>query len=522
MANSIIAASHLSKDYYQYKVFRRGKLLTHALRDVSFSVKEGDFFGLLGQNGAGKTTLLKILTTNLMKSGGEVMIDGVNLEENIRAIKPKISWMFGVDYEGYSWSTIEKNLMLAAYYLGLTKFQAEKRVYELLRYFDLYKKRKLDVWRMSAGMQAKYALAAAMLKQPKILFLDEPLLGLDVPAKETLRQYLVELHKQGTTIVYTDHQLHEVEKVCKNLIIVEAGKKVYDGSLEDLKEQYRDTHVLELTCQSQMLNRALLQLQKKTSYVREYDITNSSGGTHEVKIFTTIDSARALPAIGNYLAKQNVVIESLNAGLLSLEDVFKKFINRHPHHRSLQALRGFHQTQEKPLVQHANYLKHKNADVRGAACTLLMENKRTAVEKALKKMSTLNKQMQISCLQTIGETHARECLKTIQQKLNMQDKDVQFALTLAEAKIGYRKTVVKLIRYLLIEETCATVLNNIAQLTEDIQERLGEQTRHLSREEKQYLRYHVEKHPEKEALMTVLRLMQPREQLRQKRAIRKM
>ena len=106
LMNNIIDVSRLHKDFYQYKVFSKGKLLTHALKDVSFQVKQGDFYGLLGRNGAGKSTLLRILTTNLEKSSGKVVINGVDLDKDIQSIKQTISWMFGVDYEGIGWSSV--------------------------------------------------------------------------------------------------------------------------------------------------------------------------------------------------------------------------------------------------------------------------------------------------------------------------------------------------------------------------------------------------------------------------------
>ena len=405
MKKNIIEVNNLYKEYYQYKVFRKGKLLTKALNNISFKVKEGDFFGLLGQNGAGKTTLIKLLTTNLKKTAGSIHIDGVDIEQNIRKIKPQISWMFGVDYEGYGWSSIEKNLKLAAYYLGMTTQQAEKRIKELLEYFGLYNKRKLDVWRMSAGMQAKYSLAAAMLKKPKILFLDEPLLGLDVPAKEMLRNFLVELNKEGTTIVYTDHQLQEMEKVCNNLVIIEQGSKVYDGSLDNLKQQYRDAHVLELTCQSPMINKTLLSLKRKVKTVMDYEILASNEGTHELKIYTNIDSKKALLPVGNYLKRNKVVIETLNAGLLGLEDVFKKFLKKNKHIQTTKQLQGFHKTQEQPLPRHTTYLKHKHHDVREAACQLLHHKKQQQVERALRNMSKMSKPMQISSLNLLIPLH---------------------------------------------------------------------------------------------------------------------
>ena len=212
----------------------KGKLLTQALKNVSFTIKKGDFFGLLGKNGAGKSTMLKILTTNLEKSGGKVSINGYDLDTEENDIKRSISWMFGFDYNGVGWSSVEKNLLLAATFLGLKKWEAEQRTKKLLHQFGLYKHRKLDVWRMSTGMQGKYSLCVAMLKDPEVLFLDEPLLGLDFEAKQQLRELLQQLKKQGTTIIYTDQQLQEVEKLCNNVVVIDQGVKMYDGSMTRL------------------------------------------------------------------------------------------------------------------------------------------------------------------------------------------------------------------------------------------------------------------------------------------------
>ena len=126
----MVNVKNVCKDYYQYRVFMRGKLLTQALKNVSFTVKRGDFFGLLGKNGAGKSTLLKILTTNLEKSAGKVSVNRYDLDKDEDKIKQSISWMFGVDYDGIGWSSVEKNLLLAASFLGLRKGEAEERVKE--------------------------------------------------------------------------------------------------------------------------------------------------------------------------------------------------------------------------------------------------------------------------------------------------------------------------------------------------------------------------------------------------------
>jgi len=501
---NIIEVNNLYKEYYQYKVFKKGKLLTKALNNISFKVKEGDFFGLLGQNGAGKTTLLKLLTTNLKKTAGSIHIDGIDIEENIRKVKPQISWMFGVDYEGYGWSSIERNLKLAAYYLGMTQNQAEKRIKELLEYFGLYHKRKLDVWRMSAGMQAKYSLAAAMLKKPKILFLDEPLLGLDVPAKDMLRNFLVELNKEGTTIVYTDHQLQEMEKVCNNLIIIEQGNKVYDGSLDTLKQQYRDTHVLGLTCQSPTINKALLGLTKKLKMVTDYEILDSNEGIHELKIYTKIDSKKALLPVGNYLKRNKVIIERLNAGLLSLEDVFKKFLKKNMHSKTKEQLQGFHKTKEEPLPRHTTYLKHKHHDVREAACQLLHKKKQQQVERVLRNMSKMSKPMQISSLNVIGNTRNIGLLQRIKKHLQTRDKDIQVHLTIAQAKIGDTGTTTKLLHYLLAEKTTQLILSHLPHFHKNVLSTLSKFLHKLNRHDLGYLIYQIEKSKYTQALYNAL------------------
>ena len=502
----IIRVQNLCKDYYQYKVFKKGKLLTKALQNVSFTVKEGSFFGLLGQNGAGKSTLLRILTTNLKKSYGDVWINNINLDDNIRKIKQDISWMFGIDYEGFGWSSIEKNLMLAAAFLGLDKYQAERRVRTLLEYFDLYKDRKLDVWRMSAGMQAKYSLAASMLKQPKLLFLDEPLLGLDVPAKDMLRKILQELNKDGTTIVYTDHQLHEMEKVCKDIIIIEQGTKVYDGNVDDLKQKHRDTHVLELTCAGKAINKALLKLVRETRYVKDYDIINSTSNKHDIKIYTTTDSTDALLKVGNYLKRQKVVIEKLNAGLLSLEDVYKKFLTPKTHDIHVRTLQGFRTAGEQPLAHHSRYLQHKHAAVRGEACLTFMDKKPKDVHKLLKRMGKMSKPMQLSCLRVIQHTKAHELFHTLQKTFNNKDQEIKLAVLLTKATLGDTRIVRKLLDYLLEESTIQTILERAPHFHPQVLQQLAEDINELSRHDKHFITYHIEHSKHQHAITNALHL----------------
>lgn len=513
----IIKVSNLSKDYYQYKVFMQGKLLTRALKNVSFRVKKGDFFGLLGKNGAGKSTLLKILTTNLEKTRGSVLVDGHNLDRNEEEVKKSISWMFGVDYDGIGWSSVEKNLKLAAYFLGLGREEAEKRVKSLLTSFDLYAHRKLDVWRMSTGMQGKYSLCVAMLKDPKVLFLDEPLLGLDFEAKEQLRELLKKLNREGTTIVYTDQQLYEVEKLCKNVVMIEHGEKVYDGPMAKLKEKYRDVNILELRCRSPSINNVLHELKRKYAFLSDFELVESRDGVHEVRLFTRIDGARVLLRVGNFLGTKGVVVEKLNAGTLALEDVFRKFLRKDRMKDHAEKLLYYHTAHEQPRQSDEKYLRHRHSLVRGAACAAFLPY-HTNVERTLRNMLSLTKEMKIASMRVIGDARLHHLAKRIVHLQPRGDNELQLHIALAMGKIGDVQVVETLMELLFEEESCEEVLHHLSHLDKRVLENLRKRVHALSRADHAFLLYHLRKHSNSSRLLALLHLTEAVHQPQTRRA----
>ena len=433
------------------------------------------------------------------------MINNINLDEDIRGIKDTISWMFGVDYEGVSWSSVQKNLLLAAYYTGLHKHQAEKRVQELLHYFDLYHHRSLDVWRLSTGLKGRYALAVAMLKRPQVLFLDEPLLGLDVPAKDQVRDYLKQLNKDGVTIIYTDHQLQEMEKVCKNLVIIEHGRKLYDGTLDDLKQKYRDTNVVDLICSGADINKTLIQLSRDISYVKDYEVLSSQNNLHTLKIYTNIDSQLSLLNIAYYLQRHKMTLESMNAGLLSLEDVYKKFLKKPHTDKNITRLHSFLRAKEAPTKPYAKYLRASQPEVRGAACSAFLHHQTKQVEEILQKMLTQSQAMRIASLDVIGKAKASHLLKDLLKK-KTHDTQTTLYLTLALGKIGDISVVDHLLAYLQDETLCTEVLEHVPELAPNVQIMLHHKLRKLSRHDLQFITYHIDTSEQKEALYQVLHL----------------
>ncbi len=514
----VVKVDRLHKNYYQYKVFMKGRLLTQALKNVSFSVRKGDFFGLLGKNGAGKSTLLKILTTNLEKTSGKVLINGYDLDSGEREVKESISWMFGVDYSGIGWSSIEKNLRLAASFLGLSKRETEQRIRELLHRFDLYKHRDMDVWRMSTGMQGRYSLCVAMLKDPEVLFLDEPLLGLDFEAKEQLRDLLRELNEEGTTIIYTDQQLREVEKLCKNVVVIDHGNKMYDGSVARLKEKYRDADVIMLRCRCASPNAVLQELKRTYRFISDFEIVDSRDGIHDIKLYTTVDGAEVLMKVGTFLQQKHVIVEQLNAGMLDLEDVFKKFLRKDTVHEQAQHLLNYHIAGEKPREEHAHYLRHKHHAVRGAACQAFLNYQ--DVDRVLKEMLMLTKNMQIESLRVIGDAKMNHLVGNVKQSVLGKDKELRLHLALALGKLGDVEVVDTLVELLLDARTCSFVLEHLQRLDHDVLRLLRERVLQLTREDQQFLLYQIQKQKKSEELRSLLHLSAARQPLFRKNYLR--
>jgi ABC-2 type transport system ATP-binding protein len=211
---------------------RFGELL--AVDDVNLRVASGQFFGFLGPNGAGKSTTLKMLTGLLAPSAGRIEILGLGLAENPVDVKRQI----GVVPEGmalFGRLTGAEYLSFAGRMYGLDRETAAMRASELLDFMQLADQPQTLVTDYSHGMQKKLALAAAVIHNPKILFLDEPFEGVDAIASGTLKAMLQRMIAHGATIFLTSHVLEIVERLCSHVAIIYRGKLVAQGSLEELR-----------------------------------------------------------------------------------------------------------------------------------------------------------------------------------------------------------------------------------------------------------------------------------------------
>jgi ABC-2 type transport system ATP-binding protein len=230
----VIRVEHLVKRY--------GDLA--AVNDVSFTVHAGEIFGFLGPNGAGKTTTIKMLTTLLKPTSGRIEVDGLDPVRDAVDVRRR----FGIVFQDPSLDqelTAAENLRLHASLYGVPRRDREGRIEALLKMFELWDRRDDFVKRFSGGMRRRLEIARGLLHTPKILFLDEPTLGLDPQTRKQLWTMVQQLNEhEGLTIFLTTHYMDEAERVAHRIAIVDHGRLVAVDSASALKQQ-TSTHTLE-------------------------------------------------------------------------------------------------------------------------------------------------------------------------------------------------------------------------------------------------------------------------------------
>lgn len=210
---------------------------TKAVDDISFSVKEGEFFGFLGPNGAGKSTTIKILTSLLRKTSGSVTVAGYDIDTDASAIR-KIIGVQSQETTVDGDLTGRENLMLQGHFQQLESKKLKERVNELLKLVELESVADRRARNYSGGMKKRLDLATALVHDPKLLFLDEPTTGLDPQSRLAIWSYLQKLNKEkGTTIFLTTQYLEEADRLCQRLAIIDFGKIVTSGSPIELKRE---------------------------------------------------------------------------------------------------------------------------------------------------------------------------------------------------------------------------------------------------------------------------------------------
>ena len=220
-------------------LFHSEKEIVKAVDDITFHVDKGEILGFIGPNGAGKSTVIKMLTGILTPTGGSCIINGQNPQKNRKKYVKEIGVVFGQRTQLW-W-----DLPLAETYAVLKEIyevddaQFKKQMAFLNEVLELEPFIKSPVRTLSLGQRMRADLAASLLHNPRVLFLDEPTIGLDVVVKDNIRKAIAKINREeGTTVILTTHDLEDISSLCKRIVMIDHGKKVYDGSLYSLKQKY--------------------------------------------------------------------------------------------------------------------------------------------------------------------------------------------------------------------------------------------------------------------------------------------
>ena len=253
---NIIETRQLSKTYRRVvkqegikgsvkSLFKREYEQKQAVKEMDFSVREGEFVGLIGPNGAGKTTFIKMLTGIIAPSSGEIQVMGFYPNDLKNDFKRQYAIVMGQKSQLFFELTVNDTLRMFQEIYGLKEqeFREAKEYFTAL--FGVEKLMDVQVRTLSLGERMKMELMAALLHNPRILFLDEPTIGLDAVASRQIRRFLREINQErGTTILLTSHYMEDIRALCDRSVVINHGQKIYDGETEELFEKYqRDRQV---------------------------------------------------------------------------------------------------------------------------------------------------------------------------------------------------------------------------------------------------------------------------------------
>jgi len=276
-----------------------------AVDDVSFTIEKGEFFGLLGPNGAGKTTTIRILLDIFKADSGTVSILGGAMDE---AKKNRIGYM--PEERGlYQDLPLERVLTYLASLKGLSSAEIRRLLDDYLQRFDLVEYRRKKVKELSKGMQQKAQLIATLIHQPELLIIDEPFSGLDPINTQMVKDMLCNLHNQGTTIIMSTHQMHQVEELCERILLMNRGQVVLYGSLNEIRRRFSGHALLVRTPEGLPALPGVVSVEP----------VNGTQRLHLALDTSPQDVLRALVA-------QNIPVEQFEVAIPTLDEIFIRVV----------------------------------------------------------------------------------------------------------------------------------------------------------------------------------------------------
>jgi len=226
-----------------YKTYSSG---LEALKGISLTVEQGDFFALLGPNGAGKSTCIGIISGLVNKTSGNVNIFGHSIDNDFIVAKSLLGSV-PQEFNFNTFEPVEEIIINQAGFYGVPARRARGETEHYLKQLNLWEHRRSQARRLSGGMKRRLMIARALIHKPKLLILDEPTAGVDIELRRTMWDFLEQINEQGTTIILTTHYLEEAERMCRNIAIIDEGNIILNSSMKHLLKQLNsETFVLYL------------------------------------------------------------------------------------------------------------------------------------------------------------------------------------------------------------------------------------------------------------------------------------
>lgn len=302
---------NLSKTYYQNKSSNIKNI--EAVKNISFNVKQGDFFALLGPNGAGKSTTIGIISSLVKKTSGQVKIHNIDIDVNPNKAKSFLG-IVPQEINFNQFEKIEDILVNQAGFFGIPRREALVRAEKYLKQLGLWNKRHSPGLSLSGGMKRRVMIARALIHQPKLLILDEPTAGVDIELRRTLWEFITRINKEEKiTIILTTHYLEEAENLCKNIAIINHGEIIINSNLPDFLRQVEQENILLFTKNS-------LENINNNINLKNYNYNILDNHTIEVEI----NKNSSLNPLFKLLSDNNIEITSIKNKSNRLEELFLK------------------------------------------------------------------------------------------------------------------------------------------------------------------------------------------------------
>jgi ABC-2 type transport system ATP-binding protein len=304
----MIKLEHLSKTFDSIR----------AVDDISLEIEKGEIFGFLGPNGAGKTTTISMISGLLKPDSGKIYVDSMDLESNLRKIK-KIMGVVPQDMAFYEELSAKENLLFWGRLQGVSRKNLEDRIRSYLEATGLLGRENDPLKKYSGGMKRRINLVIGLIHQPRLLLLDEPTIGIDVQTKLNIFKLIKQASSQGTTILYTTHNLMEAEELCHRIAIMDNGKILALGTLEELIQIVGEKDIIIVSGKF-----SVDQGRKITSLFKDAHVLSLKEG----KIILSLEASKKMPLLLEEFFRQGISVDDVSIKKPNLESVFLKLTGR--------------------------------------------------------------------------------------------------------------------------------------------------------------------------------------------------